>query len=427
MSERLDGRNNPSEGVGPKEFGIKTFGRTIPSLKHPSHNEDAIGRSDDHGFALVLDGVGGVQNGLAASNAAARALSESLRNFPDNNLRAARAAIDGALTFADFRVTREGQGGNTTATVVKMVIDDGQRHAVVGHVGDSRAYLFRDGRMTQITDDDTPLGEDPDAKRISKKLDEVATQRDLDRLPSDEAEYFHERHVITACLGQGNIRPHSYDFPVKDGDKIVLTSDGVHDNLTFSEMERILRQGSSDPANALTQNAYARSREGISIRAKKDDISAVVVDVLPVMAKGPTGRYPVVGTRAPEQRQVPDIDLTGGRDVQLDYRPGSTIKVLLPKDLVLEVGHIADLGINDGKWTTEFVIVDPIEFEETNREAGYKGLRDGEVVPLGRLTEAGRRFSFNEEVSRYHVEIRREGSRIIITDLNSSNGTKIRL
>lgn len=62
------------------------------------------------------------------------------------------------------------------------------------------------------------------------------------------------------------------------GDKIILTSDGVHDNLIKDEIEKVLNGGQSNLAEELVQRAKTRSKEN-HIRAKPDDISAIVVEV----------------------------------------------------------------------------------------------------------------------------------------------------
>lgn len=102
----------------------------------------------------------------------------------------------------------------------------------------------------------------------------------------------------------------------------------------------------------------------------------------------------------------------------------SPIKIIVG-DQVLEVGRPTDLGglPGDHTWKTDCVIIDRKYLTSTNAVLGYKGVRDGEAVILGR--ELPHRFRFGEQVSRVHVGIRRKGNSLIIKDLNSTNGTVV--
>lgn len=117
------------------------------------------------------------------------------------------------------------------------------------------------------------------------------------------------------------------------------------------------------------------------------------------------------------------FEMAAGAPEAWDYA-GNPYKVVLgPKQpqenrVVLEVGKAEDLGY---KMDQEYAIVDRKLMEETGGEKGFKGLRDGEEVVLGRETPG--RFQFGETVSRSHVKIACQGDRITFTDLGSTNGT----
>lgn len=86
---------------------------------------------------------------------------------------------------------------------------------------------------------------------------------------------FAKRNQITQFLASGYLKEvHFFEEIVKEGDKYILTTDGVHDNLTDGEIEKIVG-ASSDEASQLVARAKVRSREG-ALRSKPDDMSAIV-------------------------------------------------------------------------------------------------------------------------------------------------------
>lgn len=98
-----------------------------------------------------------------------------------------------------------------------------------------------------------------------------------------EKSLFAYRNRVSQFLGRARIVPHTQILEVRSGDVLILTSDGVHDNLTDREIEEICisSSGSREAAVRLTANSFARSREGRerNIRAHPDDMSAVVVKI----------------------------------------------------------------------------------------------------------------------------------------------------
>lgn len=272
------------QGV-PKEVGLKFSGRSVPSIDHPQRNEDQIAHSATDGFAMVLDGMGGLQNGDKASLAARDQLARKLKEIPqDADPEAAKRSVSNALMEASTVVATKVPEGGTTATVVKFIESGGVKRAIIGHVGDSRAYALREGRLIQVTEDDNIIPTTgstlPEKKAIGQKLDAVETQEDLVKLSPQERTYFDRRNQISAALGDQRLQPHIYHLILREGDKIILTSDGVHDNLSQKELEQIVKSNEPDLASVLIEQAVQRSKErGVHVRAKPDDISAVVVEV----------------------------------------------------------------------------------------------------------------------------------------------------
>jgi protein phosphatase len=102
-----------------------------------------------------------------------------------------------------------------------------------------------------------------------------------EELSETELAYFNKRNGITQALGDPQLLVvHIDQISIGPGDRILLCTDGIHDNLTDREIEEIVRRGArTTTARALVEHAVQRSRQASStmMRAKPDDMSAVVV------------------------------------------------------------------------------------------------------------------------------------------------------
>ncbi len=92
---------------------------------------------------------------------------------------------------------------------------------------------------------------------------------------------FDERHMVSNSLGGSQYNPVVFTRPLESSDVILITSDGIHDNLTATEIIEILKanQDPSAVSSALIQSAQARSRDEHHVRAKPDDMTALVVAI----------------------------------------------------------------------------------------------------------------------------------------------------
>ncbi len=267
----------------PNLTNLKYTGKTEASINHPERNEDAIAHIAQDGIAMVLDGVGGLSSGDRASRAARSVIVARLKSIPLNaDPDIAKRVISDALVEASAKVLNEVPGAGSTAVVAKFVEIRGERRVIIGSVGDSRAYILREGILSQITEDDNSvIGISPEEKRvIDQKLSMIGTQQNLDALNERELGYWNTRNEISQMLGDKDPipKPHIYQVALRGGDKIILTSDGVHDNLNYGDIEVIV----NDPycmAENLVSYAKHRSIDDRNIRHKPDDISAIVVEV----------------------------------------------------------------------------------------------------------------------------------------------------
>ena len=124
-------------------------------------------------------------------------------------------------------VENEANRGMATTVVSAYVRDD---TAYVSNIGDSRAYLFRNGRLNRITTDHTYVNE-----LISKGL-----------ITEEEAENHRQKNVITKALGTERLAdPDFYKVSLEKNDILMLCSDGLHGEVPQEAIEKILDEGRS--------------------------------------------------------------------------------------------------------------------------------------------------------------------------------------
>jgi serine/threonine protein phosphatase PrpC len=209
------------------------------------HNEDTY-VLEPPVFAVV-DGMGGAKAGEVASELAAEALREESREGGSGE-----DAVESLIQEANRRVYQRAtedastSGMGTTLTVA-LVEDDRVRF---GHVGDSRAYLVRDGELIQLTEDHSLVGE---LVRSGK-------------LAPEDAESHPQRSVITRALGTDpDVDVDTFTQEARPGDIFVLCSDGLYSMVGNSTILEIVERNRGD------LNAAARALIAAANRAGGDD------------------------------------------------------------------------------------------------------------------------------------------------------------
>lgn len=212
---------------------------------------------------------GGLDAGYKASKKARDVIINHISRIKDNaDLNQVRQEMLGSFNEASEQVEEEIPGSGTTVVAVKVVGKE-KKVAVIASVGDSRAYIFRDGNLRQITVDDSVI------PIIYRELFDESDGSDLDKY--DDV-LFSQRKQITQYLGSNmELDVHLYEVELMEGDKIILTSDGIHDNLRKSEIRQVAELR-GDVAEELVSAAFERSR-GNLFRSNPDDISAVIMEV----------------------------------------------------------------------------------------------------------------------------------------------------
>ena len=248
----------------------------------------------DLGLFGVFDGVGssrasgraaGAAQGLVGELVEAGAAgctnrAEALRLLTDAVQEADRAVA--AVAADEPPEVRMNVG--TTATVVWLWNGPGDQRqapvALIAHVGDSRVQLVRDGRIRSLTLDHSVFGaeDSPEAWARQDRLDEAATMAQLSD-PLDRSAFSHRNQLAAALAGDGFPSVRTYAVELQPGDRLAIDSDGVHDNLTGTQLGDLL--GAEGQAQDLADHVAGAARacadgEG-SERAKPDDMSVVVL------------------------------------------------------------------------------------------------------------------------------------------------------
>ncbi len=307
MSQQRISRHNHINITGSaSEAKPFVFARhTVACERHPTRNEDSFIIEENSGLAAVFDGVGGSAAGEIASLTAAQSTRQSWKHtllqmqkgrkvhslLEDCGKTDLCKILEQIISEADERVRTDGArraGTSDLATTVAMAVFCRERDTrgytmVYAHVGDSRVYLLRNNEaLKRLTNDDGLLAKlvenevvnDTDALRIDQAMH-------AHQLSDIEYSYFRLRGGITQALG-GPLPPtiHSDQVTVFPGDRILLCTDGIHDNLIDEEIEEILRTSTrTSAARLLVERSVQRSHQerDVTIRAKPDDMSAIVM------------------------------------------------------------------------------------------------------------------------------------------------------
>jgi serine/threonine protein phosphatase PrpC len=199
-------------------------------------NEDALLVSPP--FFAVADGMGGAKAGEVASQLATDSFAEEGgEESPEGRLAGiARDANRRIYELASKDESRRGMGTTLTAAMV------GGRDVTIGHVGDSRAYRLREGRLEQLTKDHSLVAE-------LERRGEIT---------AEAAESHPQRSIITRALGpEPDVEVDTYTVPGKPADVYLLCSDGLTSMVSDDEVATILRGAASldEAAQALVRAA----------------------------------------------------------------------------------------------------------------------------------------------------------------------------
>ena len=232
-------------------------------------NEDRISVYPSQGIFVLVDGMGGERCGCTAADEAILAVEEYLKNEQSQTTSRQRFEYEASLTpsqnavmnivrLANYRIWQAGQrledcqGMGATISVLQIRND----LATIGNVGDSRVYICRGVLFRQLTMDDSI----------------VSNLIDQGQLTREGARTHPMRNVLTLALGQTEDIPvQLIEFPVQAGDRLLLSSDGLHGPVDDEEIGRLLRSD-EDPHPAVRALVTAAIERG-----GPDNVSCILV------------------------------------------------------------------------------------------------------------------------------------------------------
>jgi PPM family protein phosphatase len=233
---------------------IEAFGASDPGCVR-ANNEDYYLLEPSLGLYLVADGMGGAQAGEHASRLAVETVRDIIRSnpggaVPDQLVNAFVEASQRVMRAAEADSAMEGMG---TTMVAALERED---KLVIASVGDSRAYVFEQGRLRQLTEDQTWVNE------VGRRLG--LEEAMLKNHPM--------RHVLTMAVGVSDqLRVHTYQMQPSPGVQLLLSTDGLHGVISQEQIEETLASPDSLEVKCRQLIASARAQGG------PDNITAVIL------------------------------------------------------------------------------------------------------------------------------------------------------
>jgi PPM family protein phosphatase len=250
---------------------VKAHGLTHVGRQR-QHNEDTYLVADEAHLYLVADGMGGHAAGEIASRIAVDAISEFILHtkeddgtWPhayDEHLKRSTNRLMAALKLANARVLeamkKDARLRGMGTTVVACLADEDTMS--VAHVGDSRAYMVRDGVLSRLTNDHSWVFEQVQAGMLTP----------------EEAEKHPLRNVITRALGGAlQVTPDASEVVSRPGDVYLLCSDGLTGMVPEDEILRVVRDNADDLEKACQVLIdTANERGGL------DNVTAILVKTI---------------------------------------------------------------------------------------------------------------------------------------------------
>jgi len=255
---------------------ITCAGRTDVGIIR-SGNEDNFLMVPDRGIFVVADGMGGHAAGEVASEMAVRFVARelgSLKGLSDDQMadrmRTSIRAANGAI-FQRTLTEHDKRGMGTTVTV--LVLYD--TRFLIGQVGDSRAYLYRDQKLMQLTKDHSYVQEQVDAGYLTP----------------EQARSHPYSNVITRCVGaNSDVMPDVYLGTVKPRDLFLIASDGLTGMLEDPQLAELMA-GDRMPQEQVDDLITEANRHGgldniTAIIIRIDSVDAAVGDTTQVTQPG---------------------------------------------------------------------------------------------------------------------------------------------
>lgn len=268
----------------------------VASEKKESHtkNQDTVLNDATNNFYGVFDGMGGHAGGDEASQLAQLMAHEYLKAHREAGEEFTLETLGDALATSHKAIKKKNNQNNssgrtamgTTGSLVAIIEHEGQLGALIANTGDSRVYHQPANKpLKALTLDDNILSsESPEKRRLVQNfLSNYQGGTIPSELKDSVGKLRGQQHIITRALGLD--QPFSVILrgeELAQGDILAITSDGIHDNLTDTEINQIIGESRDKTENEIARlliTAATKVAESGTPRAKKDDMSAVIIKV----------------------------------------------------------------------------------------------------------------------------------------------------
>ena len=282
----------------------ETICKTDTGRQRPANEDSAVARAP---IFVVADGMGGARAGEVASRLAIDVFQEG---FPDSDNREemlAERVRDANRTIYD-RASQEPDLEGMGTTLTAAYLDDG--HVAIAHVGDSRAYLFRDGELRRLTQDHS-------------LVDELVRRG---KLTEEQAAEHPQRSIITRALGiEPEVEVDTWSYPVRAGDVLLLCSDGLTSMVPEERVAAILAPAPTleRAASHLIEEANAAGgRDNITvILARLEEVGGPELDQATIVGEPAAAAGPAENESAAESADA--AVAVAPRPVQVRRRPAA--------------------------------------------------------------------------------------------------------
>jgi protein phosphatase len=237
-----------------------------------SHNEDSIAVAPAHGLVVLADGMGGYNAGEVASGMATTVIIAEMQQIlasaapyqidPRTNQEIAKRLVREQVLKANTSIYQAAQSqpqyaGMGTTLVVALFYDN---RVLVAHLGDSRMYLQRQGKLKQITRDHSLLQEQIDSGLITQ----------------EQAKHAQHKNLVTRALGiDPSVEPEIREYATRPGDLYLLCSDGLNDMVDDEDIAMTLQALGANLNLAAQQLVQMANDNG-----GRDNVSVILVRVL---------------------------------------------------------------------------------------------------------------------------------------------------
>jgi len=246
-----------------------------------SHNEDSVASDAAHGLVVLADGMGGYNAGEVASGMATTVIvtemQQVLAGLKSHQLddkttpEAASELVREQVLKANNSIYQAAQSqpqyaGMGTTLIVCLFFDN---RVLVAHLGDSRVYMMREGKFSQVTRDHSLLQEQIDSGLITE----------------EQAKNAQHKNLVTRALGiDPTVDPEIHEYPTKAGDIYLLCSDGLCDMVEDEDIGLTLQALGGNLKLCAQQLVQMANDNG-----GRDNVSVILVRVLREYSAGPRG------------------------------------------------------------------------------------------------------------------------------------------